>query len=199
VGRTRPDRATLRTFFELLGPDRCGDQPRVGRPGGLDRRDLAEIVAECCPAAVQCADPFHVVKWATEALDEVRRAAWNEARCSGQTRGKGYRNRVATGDARRFKTARYALWKNPDNLTERQRDKLAWIAKTDPRLHRAYLLKEGLRYLFTVKGDAGKIALDRWLSWTRRCRIPASCTSPNGSPRSAARSTPPSTTACPTH
>jgi transposase len=134
---------------------------------------IAEIVAECCPAAVQCADPFHVVKWATEALDEVRRQAWNEARRSGQTRGKGYRNRVATGDARRFKTARYALWKNPDNLTDKQREKLAWIARTDPRLHRAYLLKEGLRYVFTVKGEAGKIALDRWLSWARRCRIPA--------------------------
>jgi transposase len=27
--------------------------------------------------------------------------------------------------------------------------------------------------VFTVKGEAGKIALDRWLSWARRCRIPA--------------------------
>jgi hypothetical protein len=77
------------------------------------------------------------------------------------------------GDARRFKNARYALWKNPDNLTDRQRDKLAWIAKTDPRLHRAYLLKEGLRYVFIAKGQPGKAALDRWLSWARRCRIPA--------------------------
>jgi transposase len=164
------DRATLRTFFELLGPERCAAISHVS----ADQADwIAEIVAECCPAAVQCADPFHVVKWATEALDEVRRHAWNEARRSGQTRGKGYGNRVATGDARRLKGARYALWKNPDNLTDRQRAKLAWIAKTDPRLHRAYLLKEALRYVFTVKGEAGKVALDRWLSWARRCRIPA--------------------------
>jgi transposase len=164
------DRATLRTFFELLGPERCALITHVS----ADQADwIAEIVAECCPAAVQCADPFHVVKWATEALDEVRRHAWNEARRSGQTRGKGYGNRVATGDARRLKGARYALWKNPDNLTDRQRAKLAWIAKTDPRLHRAYLLKEALRYVFTVKGEAGKVALDRWLSWARRCRIPA--------------------------
>jgi transposase len=164
------DRATLRTFFERLGPDRCAAISHVS----ADQADwIAEIVAECCPNAVQCADAFHVVKWATEALDEVRRQAWNEARRSGQTRGKGYGNRVATGDARRLKGARYALWKNPDNLTERQRDKLAWIAKNDPRLHRAYLLKEGLRYVFAVKGEAGKIALDRWLSWARRCRIPA--------------------------
>ena len=134
---------------------------------------IAEIVAERCPNAVQCADPFHVVKWATEALDEVRRDAWNQARRSGQTAGDGYGVRVATGDARRFKNARYALWKNPDNLTDRQREKLAWIAKTDPRLHRAYLLKEGLRYVFIAKGEAGKTALDRWLTWARRCRIPA--------------------------
>jgi transposase len=46
----------------------------------------------------------------------------------------------ATGTARLLKHARYALWKNPENLTLRQREKLAWVAKTDPRLHRAYLL-----------------------------------------------------------
>ncbi len=51
-----------------------------------------------------------------------------------------------------MKHARYALWKNPENLTGRQREKLAWIAKTDPRLHRAYLLKEGLRTVFALKG-----------------------------------------------
>ena len=80
---------------------------------------------------------------------------------------------MATGDARRFKYVRYALWKNPENLTGRQAAKLAWIAQTHPYLHRAYLLKEGLRYVFAVKGEAGKQALDRWLSWARRCRIPA--------------------------
>jgi transposase len=164
------DRATLRSFFDLLGPERCAAISHVS----ADQADwIAEIVAERCANAVQCADPFHVVKWATEALDEVRRQAWNDARRSGQTTGHGYGVRVATGDARRFKHARYALWKNPDNLTDRQRDKLAWIAKTDPRLHRAYLLKEGLRYVFQARGEAGKTALDRWLSWARRCRIPA--------------------------
>ena len=75
--------------------------------------------------------------------------------------------------ARGLKHARYALWKNPENLTDKQREKLAWVAKTDPRLHRAYLLKEGLRLVFQLKGQAGKDALDRWISWARRCRIPA--------------------------
>ncbi len=122
---------------------------------------------------MQCADPFHVVRWATEALDEVRRHAWNDARRHGPTLSQGRGRLYAAGDARRLKHARYALWKNPENLTDHQRDKLAWIAQTDPRLYRGYLLKEGLRYVFAVKGQAGKQALERWLAWARRSRIPA--------------------------
>ena len=45
--------------------------------------------------------------------------------------------------------------------------------KTDPRLWRAYLLKEGLRYAVTVKGEEGKVALDAWIGWARRSRLPA--------------------------
>src|SRR6185503_18004478 len=79
----------------------------------------------------------------------------------------------ATGDAKHISKSRYALWKNPGDLTGRQRHQLDWIAKTDPRLWRAYLLKEGLRYVFAVKGDEGKQALDRWIGWARRSRLPA--------------------------
>jgi transposase len=162
VCRQRADRSR-RPADDFLdsGPRHACHRSRREHSAHNNRPESWSIVAERCPAAAQCADPFHVVKWATEALDEVRRQAWNQARRSGQTRGKGYGNRVATGDARRFKNARYALWKNPDNLTNRQRDKLAWIAKTDPRLYRAYLLNERLRYVFTAKGEAGKTALDR--------------------------------------
>ena len=160
------DKATLHRFFDALGEARCAGITHVS----ADAADwIAAVVADRCPTAVRCADPFHVVAWATDALDEVRRQAWNTARGAVTQR----RAPQATGTARALKHARYALWKNPDNLTERQTQKLAWIAKTDPRLHRAYLLKEGLRHVFAVKGEAGKEALDRWLSWARRCRIPA--------------------------
>jgi len=69
--------------------------------------------------------------------------------------------------------SRYALWKNPDDLNARQRHQLDWIAKTDPKLWRAYLLKEGLRYVFAVKGTEDKEALDRWLLWARRSQLPS--------------------------
>jgi hypothetical protein len=39
---------------------------------------------------------------------------------------------AAHGHARSLKHARWALWKNPENLTGRQQAKLEWIAKTDP-------------------------------------------------------------------
>ena len=168
---------TLRRFFDQLGAGRAALITQVS----ADAADwIADVVAERCPNAVRCADAFHVVAWATAALDTVRIQAWNEARALARTesvRGRGRPRadappRPGHDRARGLRHARYALWKNPDNLTDRQADKLAWIAKTDPRLHRAYLLKEGLRYVFAVKGEAGIHALDRWLSWTVRCRIP---------------------------
>jgi transposase len=130
---------------------------------------IAAVVAERGPNAVRCADPFHVVKRATDALDEVRRVAWNTARGAVTQRRAGR----ATGIARALKNARYALWKNPENLTDRQQTKLAWVAKTDPRLHRAYLLKEGLRLVFQLDPDEAPEALEAWIRWARRCRIGA--------------------------
>ena len=65
------------------------------------------------------------------------------------------------------------MWKNPEKLTAKQQAKLAWIAKTDPRLHRAYLLKEGLRTIFSLDPAEASTALDKWVGWARRSRIDA--------------------------
>lgn len=169
VGR---DKATVRAFFDALGPERCAQITHVSADGAAW---IGEVVKERCPNAVRCADPFHVIKWATAALDEVRRQAWNDARGEAATlrarRAAGLEVR-ATGHARELKNSRFALWKNPENLTTRQAAKLAWIAKAEPRLHRAYLLKEGLRLIFQLPYDEAVDALDGWIAWARRCRIP---------------------------
>ena len=78
---------------------------------------IAEVVDERCPNATVCIDAFHVVAWATEALDQVRREVWNEAQ-----EGRHEHPR------RQLKGCRYALWRNPEDLTARQEAKLAWIA-----------------------------------------------------------------------
>jgi transposase len=160
------DKATLAVFFDALGEQRCAQITHVSADGA---DWISSVVTDRCPNAVRCADPFHVVRWATDALDEVRRQAWNEARGAVTQRRAGR----SSGQAKALKGARYALWKNPENLTSRQQTKLAWIAKTDPRLHRAYLLKEGLRLVFQLPLEEAAEALDVWVGWARRCRIPA--------------------------
>jgi transposase len=165
---------TMRAFFDVLGPDRSRQLTHVSCDGATW---ITTVVAERAPQAILCADPFHVVAWATDALDNVRREVWNIARRAPggsrrEVKGRSVPANIAQGDARALKRARYTLWKNPENLTGRQRTKLAWIAKTHPYLHRAYLLKEGLRTVFQLTAPDAKHALQRWLQWAARCRIP---------------------------
>ncbi len=151
------DRKTVLAFFEQLGEERC-------KALELISADMAGWIsgpiAERCPDAVRCVDPFHVVMLATEALDEVRREIWNEARRAGNIEL-----------ARDLKGARFAVWKNPENLTDRQAVKLATIQQTNARLYRAYLLKEQLRQIYRLPAAAAERLLERWLSWARRCRL----------------------------
>ena len=153
------DKATLEGFFDLLGEPRCARIQLVS----CDAAEwIGEVVAARCENATVCLDAFHLVKWVTEALDQVRRDTWNDARRAGMTT-----------HARDLKHARYALWKNPEDLTARQETKLAWVAKVNNRLYRAYLLKEQFRAVIAVKGRRGLKMLEAWLAWAARCRIPA--------------------------
>ena len=66
------DKATLGAFFDALGPERCELITHVSADGA---DWIATVVAARCLNAIGCADPFHVVEWATDALDAVRRTA----------------------------------------------------------------------------------------------------------------------------
>ena len=65
------------------------------------------------------------------------------------------------------------MWKNPEDLTENQSAKLSWIAQSNAKLYRAYLLKEQCRQVFRRKGKRGITLLHSWLAWACRSRIPA--------------------------
>lgn len=134
------DAETLHGFFDLLGQERS---------------------AKITHVMVRVMDPFHTVQWATDALDEVRRAVWNTERG-----GKGR----STRGSKSLKKARFALWKNPEDLTPGQRAQLAFIARAHPTLHRAYLLKEGLRVALK-QGENIAEALRDWVTWARRSRL----------------------------
>jgi transposase len=151
------DRKTVEAFFDQLGETRCKQITLVS----CDMAGwIAGPVADRLPDAVRCVDPFHVVMLATDALDEIRREVWNDARRAGE---------VAA--AKDLKGARFALWKNPENLTDRQTAKLSSIQKTNARLYRAYLLKEQLRQIYRLPAEAAIKLLDEWIAWARRCRL----------------------------
>ena len=151
------DRKTVEAFLDELGEERCKQLELVSCDMAAW---IAGPVAERLPDAVRCVDPFHVIALATDALDDVRREVWNEARRAGQGQL-----------ARDLKGARFALWKNPENLTDRQQAKLAWIEKLNAPLYRAYLLKEQLRQIYRVAPQQAPALLEAWLRWARRCRL----------------------------
>jgi len=104
---------TVEKFLELLGKDRS-ERIELSSCGMAEW--IAKPIAERCPNATRCIDPYHVVARATAAPDDVRRTVWNEARRVGQ-------HQLASD----LKAARFALSKHPTNRTERPQVKLARI------------------------------------------------------------------------
>ena len=151
------DRATVEAFLDALGEERCAQVELVS----CDMASwISGPVAERLPNAVRCVDPFHVVQLATDALDEIRREVWNEARRAGQRQL-----------ARDLKGARFALWKNPEDLTTRQQTKLREIEQTNKPLYQAYLLKEHLRQIYRLPVDHALNLLTAWLEWARDSKL----------------------------
>ena len=154
------DTAAAERFFDALGERRARTLTAVSMDMGPA---YPKVVADRAPQAVICWDPFHVVALGTRELDVVRRAHWNQLRAS-----------ATPNDARRFKGARWALLKRPEDLTERQHDALLALKRAGGAVWRAYQLKEALRGLFDPElrhGDVSEL-LDRWCAWAQRSRLP---------------------------
>ncbi len=133
--------AALEVFFDELGNQRAALLTHVS----ADMADwIARVVARRAPT--RCAARTRSMSSRGASKHSTSNAAGPGTRHRGDaTRPPApYRRGKATGTSLQIAQARYALWKNPEDLTDNQRAQLDWIAKTDPRLHRAYLLKEGL-------------------------------------------------------
>jgi transposase len=157
AGRNR-NATTLHRFFDDLGADRAGQLTHVSADGA---QWIHDTVAARSPGAVLCLDAFHVVAWASEALDQVRRAMIARLRAGGHH-----------DEATALKGSRWALLKNPPNLTGDQRTTLAGIAQANGGLYRAYLLKEQLRAIFQAVALAdARALLGGWIAWAQRCRL----------------------------
>lgn len=161
--------AVLESFFDLLDYEQCARIEAVTADGA---RWMHDVVGRRCPNAEIALDPFHVVSWMTAALDEVRKQAWRRARAAWPPKSKNAAHRGGNPEAKAIKGSRYALLKNPEDLTERQERTLARVAREDKRLYGAYMLKERLRDVFKSSDVAqARDQLESWLksashSWT---------------------------------
>lgn len=68
--------------------------------------------------------------------------------------------------------SKYALGKNPENLTQNQRDKLELIANSFPDIYLAYQLKEELRIILHMTDIEGaRNELDKWIEKCIECTL----------------------------
>jgi len=167
-------KGVLQKFFKALSE---GQRAQIKTVTGDGARWITECVEESCPNAKRLLDPFHIVGWATDGLDNVRKRIWNELR-KAQKKEKFGRGRPKKGEIRptdissEVKGSRNALLKNPEDLTRSQEIKLEILANENRELYRGYLLKERLRLLLKMDIDDARKELDAWLSHACRCRIP---------------------------
>jgi len=160
-GAKGKDAATLDTFFDELGPERSSQLSAVSLD--LGPAYLKSVRTEGhAPQAVVCADPFHLVKLVGDALDEVRRELWNQLRRLPDPRW-----------AKDFKGSRWALLKNPEDLTDVQSLQLARIRRNRGGMWRAYDMKEQFRAILAgdLSRDEAGALLDRWCARAQRSRL----------------------------
>ncbi len=146
------DGATFERFCEDLASH--GGSPEAIEAVSMDFSGAFQAAAaKHLPGARRCLDPFHLVKLANAALDEVRRA---EVKQEASLRG-----------------VRWGTLKDAHDWTGPQLVKMHWLQRSGLKTARAWRLKERLREILR-RGREGAFpleALRSWVSWARRCRL----------------------------
>lgn len=146
--------ATLGRFFERLGTEEREQILVVS----IDMDEaFKKAIQQWLPNAEIVYDRFHVVQLLNRAVDDVRRSEF----------------RNTEGDLQSsLKASRWALLKNPWNLTRKERAKLSSVQQTNRRLYRAYLLKEAFQRVFACRSvDSAEREFRDWFAWARRSRL----------------------------
>jgi len=146
---------TLGRFFTTLGPERS--QKIEAATIDMSQAYIS-VLKERAPQAQIVFDRFHVQRLASDAVDEVRREQVREAK--------------GTEQSAWIKDTRFALLKNPWNLTGIEQLRLSAVQRHNRPLYRAYLLKETLaRTLDYLQLGRATKALGQWISWATRSRL----------------------------
>jgi len=145
---------TLEAFFDEFGERAaqlryvCSDMWKA----------YLDVLKRRASQALHVLDRYHIISNLNKAIDQVRA---DEAR---RMKRDGYDPIL--------KHSRWALLKNPGNLTEQQSDKLSDLLQYNLKSVRAYLLKEEFQLLwdYVSPGWAGRF-LDGWCTRVMRSRI----------------------------
>src|SRR4051794_411855 len=147
---------SLQGFFSELGDRKTSIRAVSIDMSGEYQRALRTAV----PQAEICFDPFHVVRLAARATDQVRRDEWN------------LHDRSHTPHGRWVKSTRWSLLKAPEHQSVRQLATLWEVQQVNRRPYRAFLLREELRLLYHLPDpELAPAHLDAWLAWATRCRL----------------------------
>lgn len=164
----------LRLFLEELTEEQRTSIECYSADGA---RWISETMAEYCPKAQRCLDSFHMIEWLNDALDKVRIDSWQEAKKKvvdkKRGRGRPHKGEEKDRSASVVKGSSYVLGKAPENLSLKQKIELDNIARTNPKLYRAYCLKENLRKMIKLPAEEMDDALKDWLWKASHSRIPA--------------------------
>jgi transposase len=147
--------ATLGAFFEELGPKRRAELEcaTIDIAGGY-----LKALGEWVPHAEIVFDRFHVQRLASDALDAVRREQLRTLR--------------GTSEGKDLFRSRFALLKNPWNLSRNEQQKLSDLQQTNAPVYRAYLLKETLAQALDYQQPRrAERALREWLAWASRSKL----------------------------
>jgi transposase len=120
---------TLEACRNLLDRTFTDEQRKSVRTISMDLwQAFISMAQENLPAAEIVHDKFHLIKYLNEAIDKVRRREVKEHA--------------------ELKDSRYALLKNKENLTEKQRIKFELIRATNYEVSRAWEARENFREVF---------------------------------------------------
>ena len=147
-------------FFQALTPEQRASIRLVTGDGA---RWIDSCVDRWCPNVERVLDGFHIVSWMSDALDKVRKRLWNQARRDGDEKS-----------VKRMRGVKYAVLKNPGDLTDRQSEAFGNLQDTDPKgqLYRAWQLKELLRTLLKHPLEQARAELNHWVFRASHSRIP---------------------------
>jgi transposase len=155
------NRQAVDDFFDALGEDRTAALLVVTMDGSSVYRPA---VQERAGHVTRCMDPFHVIKWCNEALDEFHKS---QPHPPTDWVGGHPRNRT-------WQRLRVALRTGNENLRHDQRTLINGVRRHNYRLYRAWELKEQLRELYrSVDPIDAPRYLKRWCTSALRSKIRA--------------------------